>query len=46
MSALLTFLFVFLNSIAPNIHNNNGGISNPKNNPTSSAAKIGDETGG
>ena len=46
MGALLTFLFVFLNTISPNVHHNNGGISNPKNNATVSSAKIGDEIGG
>lgn len=46
MGALLTFLFVFLNSVGANNHHNNGGIKNPSNNPNTSNAKIIDEFGG
>ena len=46
MGALLTFLFVFLNSVGANNHHHNGGIKNPSNNPNTSNAKNIDEFGG
>lgn len=46
MGALLTFLFVFLNSLSPNNLPNNGGVSNPNDTSTTQNAKIIDEYGG